>query len=66
MPRLAPVVRSTRRRCWAAGAVFLLGSPGKDRASKLLAFLGVAALALWAVSTLRHARRVPQTLAASR
>jgi hypothetical protein len=81
-----PLVGDSHR--WAAGAIFLLGSltcglgsPGNDRASKLLAVLGVAALvlaalavatgsltplsllvtdmvALWAVSTARHAGRL--------
>ena len=86
-----PLVGGSHR--WAAGAIFVLGSltcglgsPGKDRATKLLAVLGVAALvlavlavatgsltplsllvvdmvALWAISTLRHARHVtPATL----
>jgi hypothetical protein len=84
-----PLVGDSHR--WAAGAIFLLGSltcglgsPDKDRATKLLAILGVTALALavlavatgsltllsllvvdmvalWAVSTLRHTRHVPQT-----
>jgi hypothetical protein len=78
-----PLVGDSHRS--AAGAIFLLGSltcglgsPGKDRATKLLMVLGVAALvlavlavatgsltplsllvvdmvALWTVSTLRHA-----------
>jgi hypothetical protein len=86
-----PLVGGSHR--WAAGAIFVLGSltcglgsPGKDRATKLLVVLGVAALvlavlavatgsltplsllvvdmvALWAVSTLRHARHLmPATL----
>jgi hypothetical protein len=89
-----PLVGDSHR--WAAGAISLLGcltcglgSPGKDRASRLLALLGVAALvlavlavatgsltplsllvgdmvALWAISTVRHARHVPRTLVASR
>ena len=86
-----PLVGDSHR--WAAGAIFLLGSltcglgsPGKDRATKLLVVLGVAALvlavlavatgsltalsllvvdmvALWAVSTLRHAA-APRTASA--
>jgi hypothetical protein len=86
-----PLVGDSHR--WAAGAIFLLGSltcglgsPGKDRATKLLVILGVAALvlavlavatgsltplsllvvdmvALWAVSTLRHAA-APRTASA--
>jgi hypothetical protein len=86
-----PLVGNSHR--WAAGAIFLLGSltcglgsPGKDRATKLLVILGVAALvlavlavatgsltplslllvdmvALWAVSTLRHAA-APRTASA--
>ena len=90
----APLVGDSHR--WAAVAIFLLGSltcglgsPGKDRASRLLALLGMAALvlavlavatgsltplsllvgdmvALWAISTVRHARRFPRTLVASR
>ena len=86
-----PLVGDSHR--WAAGAIFLLGSltcglgsPGKDRATKLLMVLGVAALvlavlavatgsltplsllvvdmvALWAVSTLRHAA-APRTASA--
>jgi hypothetical protein len=89
-----PLVGDSRR--WAAGAIFLLGSltcglgsPGKDRATKVLMVLGAAALvlavlalatgsltplsllvvdivALWTVSTARHARHAPRTLAASR
>lgn len=85
-----PLVGDSHR--WAAAAIFLLGSltcglgsPGKDAATKLLAFLGVGALvlavlavatgslthlsllvvdmvALWAVSTLRHA--TPRTASA--
>ena len=81
-----PLVGDSHR--WAAGAVLLLGSltcglgsPGKDRATKVLVVLGVMALvlavlavatgsltplsllvvdmvALWAVSTLRHAGRL--------
>jgi len=86
-----PLVGGSHR--WAAGAIFVLGSlscglgpPGKDRATKLLVVLGVAALvlavlavatgsltplsllvvdmvALWAVSTLRHAA-APRTASA--
>ena len=89
-----PLVGDSHR--WAAGAIFLLGSltcglgsPGRDRATKLLALLGVTALvlgvlavatgsltplsllvvdivALWTVSTLRHAGHGRRTLAASR
>ena len=46
-----PLVGDSRR--WAAGAILLvgsmtcgLGSPGKDTATKLLAFLGIAAFVL--------------------
>src|SRR6266511_2685059 len=73
---------------WAAGAVALLGiatcglgSPGKGGATKLLATLGVLALAtgsltalsllvadivvLWAASTLRHGWRPPRKAVAA-
>ena len=80
---------------WAAAAIFLLGSmtcglgsPSKDRATKFLAALGIAALvlavvaiatgsltplsllvvdivALWAVSTFRHAQPAPHAHSAA-
>jgi hypothetical protein len=39
-----PLVGGSHRS--AAGAIFLLGSPGKDAATKLLAILGITALVL--------------------
>lgn len=61
-----PLVGDSHR--WATGAILLLGSltcglgsPGKDRASRLLAFLGVAAL-VFAVLALATGSLTPLSL----